>query len=59
MAKESKLVTLQVKIDGTDDLLVKEVPEHSLEAEYQALKLKASTMGASNAVPDIAPLTVE
>ena len=36
MAKESKLVTLQVKINGTEDLLIKEVPEHSLEAEYQA-----------------------
>ncbi len=59
MAKESKLVKLQVKIDGTDDLLIKEVPEHSLEAEYQALKLKASSMGASASVPDIAPITVE
>ena len=29
MAKESKLVTLQVKINGTDDLLIKEVPEHT------------------------------
>tara|TARA_Y100001937_G_scaffold107981_2_gene151194 strand:- start:1190 stop:1336 length:147 start_codon:yes stop_codon:yes gene_type:complete len=48
-----------VKIDGTDDLLIKEVPEHSLEAEYQALKLKASSMGASASVPDIAPITVE
>ena len=59
MAKESKLVTLQVKINGTDDLLIKEVPEHSLEAEYQALKLKADSMGASVEVPDIVPITVE
>ncbi len=59
MAKESKLVTLQVKINGTDDILVKEVPEHSLEAEYQALKLKADSMGASVEVPDLAPITVE
>ncbi len=58
MAKESKLVTLKLKIEG-DNYLYKEVPEHSLEAEYQALTLKVAAMASAGEVPDLAPITVE
>jgi hypothetical protein len=59
MAKESKLVQLTVKIDGTEDTLTKMVPEHSQEAEYMALKLKAQSMGSSVETPDLSPITIE
>ena len=57
MAKESKLVTLKLKIEG-DNYLYKEVPEHSLEAEYQAFALKAAAMASSEEVPDLEPINL-
>ena len=57
MAKESKLVTLKMRIEG-DNYLYKEVPEHSLEAEYQALALKVAAMASSAEVPDLEPIIV-
>ena len=58
MAKESKLVRLKVKIEG-DNYLYKDVPEHSLAHAYTALALKAASMGSSEEVPDLAPITIE
>ena len=57
MAKESKLVTLKMKIEG-ENYLYKEVPEHSLEAEYQALALKVAAMASTEEIPDLEPINL-
>jgi hypothetical protein len=55
MAKESKLVRLKIKIEG-DNYIYKDVAEHSLEAEYAALVLKAASMTSVGEVPDLLPI---
>jgi len=48
-------VRLKVKIEG-DNYIYKDVAEHSLEAEYAALVLKAASMTSVGEVPDLLPI---
>ena len=62
MAKEKQMTTISAQVKNGDVVigtLVKEVPDHSLEQEWNALQLKALGLSTSDAVPDIAPVVVE